>query len=266
MSSQVAVVFGAGPRIGKAVAERFISAGYRVATVSRSASEAPTLSADGRVLSIRADLSQSSSIPGVFATVKATFGAAPKVVVWNAASGAQPTDPDNMFTLPAADFEKDLVVAVTAPWAAAAEAFKVWGRESKETAGQRTYIYTGNLVPTIVSPRPGWVGFGTGKTGALHWLKVADLVYRDKGIRWVRPGGQGGVLAQNQARHLHLFGLRKLFPPRLEVHVTWVIVRLTNIVRFFYADGRLADGSPDFKVDAEGHANMYFTLAEDYGA
>lgn len=75
----VVLIIGAGPRIGRSVASRFASNGYKVALVARNLSEG--FSAEG-YLNIQADLSDPNSVPSIFQTVGKAFSV-PNIVVFN---------------------------------------------------------------------------------------------------------------------------------------------------------------------------------------
>jgi NAD(P)-dependent dehydrogenase (short-subunit alcohol dehydrogenase family) len=181
-TAPIALIFGAGAKIGAATASRFASAGYRVATVSRSGPETPTVQPDTGALAIRADLSSPSTVPSVFEAVRAAFGAAPRVVIWNAAALTPPPEAGNMFSIDTAALAKDLGVMVTAPFEAAKEAVRAWTAEGEGITGRR-FIYTGNYLNRVVKPTPFMTTLGTGKSGAAYWIHQADLVYKEKDIR-----------------------------------------------------------------------------------
>lgn len=77
--SPILLILGAGPNIGKHVAQAFAAKGYRVALASRTdhGTTGPNQ------IYIPVDLTKPDTIPGVFEKVKAEFGAAPSVVVYN---------------------------------------------------------------------------------------------------------------------------------------------------------------------------------------
>ena len=79
-SSPVALIFGAGKNIGAGVAKAFSAEGYKIATVSRTATTDP-ISNEGR-LHIESDLSDPNDVSGVFETVRKRLGH-PSVVVYN---------------------------------------------------------------------------------------------------------------------------------------------------------------------------------------
>jgi len=79
MASRVAIVLGAGPNIGTKVAERFTSAAYKVAVVSRSGKSVPPSTA---ALSIAADLTDPDKVHSIFEEVRKKLGE-PSVVVYN---------------------------------------------------------------------------------------------------------------------------------------------------------------------------------------
>lgn len=79
MSSPIALIFGAGSRIGAATTTTFINAGYRVARISRSQNPADDTST---LLNIPADLVRPESVEAAFATVRKAWGE-PSAVVYN---------------------------------------------------------------------------------------------------------------------------------------------------------------------------------------
>jgi NAD(P)-dependent dehydrogenase (short-subunit alcohol dehydrogenase family) len=99
----ILLILGAGPNIGASLSRSFASKGYKIATTSRRGGleESNTNSADH--LSIKADLSDPSSVAGVFEKVKQKWGV-PSVVVYN---GKYPTTlyslPDRQATTPQND-------------------------------------------------------------------------------------------------------------------------------------------------------------------
>jgi hypothetical protein len=77
-SSKVLLILGAGPRIGKSIADFFSSKGYKVAVAGRTLSSFESSS----TLLVKADFTDPSSIKGVFEKVKEKLGV-PGVVVYN---------------------------------------------------------------------------------------------------------------------------------------------------------------------------------------
>lgn len=76
-TSRVALIFGAGSNIGADLVKGFLGAGYRVATVSRSARSGPA--AD--TYPIQADVSDPKAIPGIFAQLASAGLPFPSVVM-----------------------------------------------------------------------------------------------------------------------------------------------------------------------------------------
>jgi len=171
----VALIFGAGVNIGAALVKEFTKAGYRVAAVSRNTTAADAAGAD---LSVSANLADPSVVPAVFARAHKEFNTFPSVIVWNAATRTPSPDKTNIFSVPTADLNKDLAVAVTSPWAALNEAVKKW-RE-----GERgVFIYTGNIMAKSVFPHPDFTTLGTSKRAASYVVEAADVAYKAKGWR-----------------------------------------------------------------------------------
>lgn len=180
MSAQpVILILGSGPRVGAAVAKQFASTGYSVAIASRSASGGKT--AEG-YLSIKADLSNPSSISAVFDAVKAEFQSPPSVVVYNAAALTPPTD-DTLFSIPAESIAADLNVNTVSAYAAAQEAVKGWVDLPEDT--KKLFIFTGNMQNVVVVPMPLMLNLGIGKSASAYWVATADTLYSGHGYRWV---------------------------------------------------------------------------------
>lgn len=184
-SSRVALIFGAGANVGASLVKGFLGAGYRVATVSRSNRPTPT---PASTLSIQADLSDPSGVPGVFTQLHDAGWPAPSVVIWNAASLSPPaaSDPGNPLEVPLDAFDRDLAVMVKSPYVAAREAVRLWKEkeEGGEAAGRKgTFIMTGNLLPLKILPVPALVNLGVGKSAANYWVGLSDAALRKEGIR-----------------------------------------------------------------------------------
>src|SRR5436309_1842565 len=93
----IALILGAGPNVGAALARNFAKAGYSIALAARRVNSGT--SPEG-YLSIKADLSNPSSVPSIFQTVKSELGTSPNIVIYNAAAFTPPPDPDSLFSLP----------------------------------------------------------------------------------------------------------------------------------------------------------------------
>jgi hypothetical protein len=169
-SSPVMLLFGAGPRLGAAIAAKFAASGYQVATVSRKGTGGKT--SEG-YLSLSADLTHPESIPGVFAAVQKEFKAPPSVVVYNAGFYASPPDANNLFTLPLDKFRSDLSGNVLTPFAAVQEAAKGWATLPK--GAKKTFIYTGNGYNDLKVKETYAGSLGAGKSATASWIATADL-------------------------------------------------------------------------------------------
>ena len=78
-SAGVILILGAGPRLGRAIATKFASNGYKVALAARSFPDG--ISPEG-FLNIKTDLSDLTSVPMVFEAVEKSLGL-PSIVVYN---------------------------------------------------------------------------------------------------------------------------------------------------------------------------------------
>ena len=173
----VALILGSGPRVGAAVAKQFAHTGYSVAVASRKAAGGKT--AEG-YLSVKADMSNPSSIPAVFDTVKAEFQSAPSVVIYNAASLTPPSG-DDLFSIPTESLATDMNTNTVSAYAAAQEAFKGWKTLDKEA--KKVFIYTGNKQNTGIGPLLLTATLGIGKSASAYLIGTADTQYSKLGYR-----------------------------------------------------------------------------------
>lgn len=172
----VALILGAGPRIGTSVATKFASQGYKVAIVSRTGS-----TSNEGILSLKADFTDPASIPDLFSALEAEFHAPPSVVVYNAGARTVPPVENDLFSNPAEAFVSDFNVNVLSAYVAAQQAVRGWERLPAET--KKTFIYTGNALNTTILPMAATVNLGTGKSAASYWIGLADGLYQAKGRR-----------------------------------------------------------------------------------
>jgi NAD(P)-dependent dehydrogenase (short-subunit alcohol dehydrogenase family) len=179
-SKSVALILGAGPRVGSAVASKFASSGYAVALASRKGSGA--VNADG-YLTIKADLTKTESIKEAFGAAKAQFGSAPSVVVYNAAALTPPPVEGSPLSIPAESFVSDLTLNTTSPYVAAQQALEGWATLPQDVT--KAFIYTGNVLNVQILPVPLFLTLGVGKSASAYWIGTADAAYADKGYRWV---------------------------------------------------------------------------------
>ena len=174
----VVLILGSGPRVGASVAEQFASKGYSVAVAARKGTDSKT--PEG-YYSIKADFATPSSIPAVFAAVKSEFGAAPNVVVYNAAALTPPSDQTSVLSVAPEAVTKDLNINVVSPYVAAQEAVAAWATLPQET--KKSFIYTGNVMNEAIVPMPPMLTLGVGKSASAFWIGLADALYAAKGYR-----------------------------------------------------------------------------------
>ncbi|KAF2004253.1 hypothetical protein P154DRAFT_552126 [Amniculicola lignicola CBS 123094] len=163
-TNRVALILGAGPRIGASVAERFANDGYNIAVASRNGTGSKNSKG---FLTLKADFTIPESIPALFEAVKKEFHSLPGVVIYNAASFTMPQDQTSVLSVPADKVLSDLNVNITLP------------AEMK-----KTFIYTGNILNTVVLPIPMFLTGGMGKSATAHWIGVADTLYAARGFRF----------------------------------------------------------------------------------
>lgn len=174
-TTPVALILGAGPRIGISVAKKFASDGYKVAVVSRSGSGATTASDEG-FLSLKADFTNPGSIPELFKAVESEFHAPPSVVVYNAGARTVPPVENDLFSNPAENLVSDFNVNVLSAYMAAQQSVRGWETLPKEV--KKTFIYTGNIMNTTIIPIAAAVNLGIGKSASSYWIGLADTLHQ----------------------------------------------------------------------------------------
>ncbi|KFG82205.1 hypothetical protein MANI_004268 [Metarhizium anisopliae] len=149
----IALVLGAGPNIGQALARTFTNAEYKVVLVSRSAPN-EGIEQDG-FLRIGADLTKPECVSTIFSTVRQKLGD-PNIVVYNAGVLSRPLDISNLLTVDPADIESDMRLMNTTPYIAAREAV----------------------------PIPVLTTLAMGKSAASAWIGMAAELSKTKGYRF----------------------------------------------------------------------------------
>lgn len=239
--SPVALILGAGARVGMPIGRAFAAKGYRIALAARTVKEEDS-TADQ--LYIRSDFSDPESIADIFVKVKSQLGT-PHVVVYNGiannsvlllrgsltkpvtASSGTSQDAKNPLGLALKDFNHDFTIITTSAFMAAQQAVLAFN-ELPDSAS-RTFIYTGNC--TNVSPIIALWGSGAAKSASAHLIQCAAEAYKDKGFKYVN----------------HLL----------------CTTCLLKLCRFYYADERKPDGAPAYGgIDGPAHGVLYTELAE----
>lgn len=168
-----AIIFGAGPNVGVAVAKKFLKHGYNVVTVTRS----PLASLGDNHRHVAADLSDPSSVSGVFEKTRAFFGE-PNLVVYNANAHIA-VDKNDGVAPPVEEFAASLNINTISLYAAVHEAVKSFDNVK---AAHKTFIYTGNLLNKIFETR--FLALGVGKRASEYVLQLAQQSYGHKGFNF----------------------------------------------------------------------------------
>jgi NAD(P)-dependent dehydrogenase (short-subunit alcohol dehydrogenase family) len=178
VAKQVVLILGAGPRVGGAVASKFASLDYSVALASRKGTG--DIDSNGH-LSLQADFSKPETVAPLFEEVRKRLGVAPSVVVYNAAALTPPPDASSVLSISQDSFVKDININTISPYTAAQEAVK--GFASLSEGIKKTFIYTGNMLNTVIMPVPMVLTLGVGKSASAYWIGTADALYKEKGYR-----------------------------------------------------------------------------------
>jgi NAD(P)-dependent dehydrogenase (short-subunit alcohol dehydrogenase family) len=184
-----AVVLGAGPGIGRAVAQRFATAGMPVAVVARTRATVDAVAAGiaaaapGDVLALTADVSDEPALRSALEAAAERFGV-PDVVVYNAAL----IRADGPGELAAAGQLAAWSVNVVGALTAAAQALP-----GMAARGSGTFLLTGGMP----EPKAQYVSLSLGKAAIRALAAMLDEQYGPSGVHVatvtvagpVAPGG-----------------------------------------------------------------------------
>jgi len=180
MAPKVALILGAGARVGASVAKTFKDAGYSVAVVSRNP-DIKAAEAAGYV-ALSGDLAKPADVKAVFKQTAEKLGT-PSVVVYNAAAFTFPTDFTDPFSAGAEAFAADTAVNAVGGFAAIQEAVAGFGTLGDDVP--KVFIATGNVLPFQPAPAAG--SLGAAKAALAHLVDVAVRAFGGKGYRFYFP-------------------------------------------------------------------------------
>lgn len=168
-----AVILGAGPGLGRAIARRFAREGLPTTVLARSRStvEAVTTTLtdlDVPVLGLSADCTDETALRVALDEAYAAFGA-PDVVVYNAAI----IQADTVGTLSAGDHLDAWAVNVLGAHTAAGHVMPLMVAH-----GSGSFLVTGGMP----APKREYVSLSLGKSGLRTLVELLDLEYRPAGI------------------------------------------------------------------------------------
>ncbi|MGW1343512.1 SDR family NAD(P)-dependent oxidoreductase [Kribbella sp. NPDC002412] len=165
-----AVVVGAGPGIGAAVARRFARAGLSVGLIARSEATVKAVAdgITGDVLALTADSTDEVGLRAALDRVVDQYGV-PEVVVYNAAI----IQPDAVGDLTAQQHLDAWAVNVVGAITTAAHVVPAMAER-----GSGSFIITGGMP----EPKPGYASLSLGKAGVRTLVTLLDQQYGDSGI------------------------------------------------------------------------------------
>jgi len=176
-----AVIVGAGPGIGAAVARRFARAGLRVGLIARSETTVKAV-ADGLsvdVLALTADSTDEVGLRAALDRVVEEYGV-PEVVVYNAAV----IQPDAVGDLTARQHLDAWAVNVVGAITTAAHVVPAMAER-----GSGSFIITGGMP----EPKPDYASLSLGKAGVRTLVSLLDQQYGASGVHVATVTVGGGV-------------------------------------------------------------------------
>ncbi|MEU5821975.1 SDR family NAD(P)-dependent oxidoreductase [Streptomyces sp. NPDC047803] len=184
-----ALVIGAGPGIGQAVARRFAREGMPVALIARTRETATAAAESVAVLGVRtlplvADAADETALRDALDAAARDLGE-PDIVVYNAAA----IRPDAIGELSHRDHTDAYTVNVLGALTAAAHTLPGMARR-----GRGTFVVTGGM-PEM---KPQYVSLSLGKAGVRALVELLDAEYGPSGVH-VATVTVGGLVAPGTA-------------------------------------------------------------------
>jgi NAD(P)-dependent dehydrogenase (short-subunit alcohol dehydrogenase family) len=170
----LAIVAGAGPGVGMAVARRFAREGFALGLIGRS--EAPLIAAGASlgvpVAAAAADLAQPDGAARAIGTITEALGQ-PGVLVYNASAFMRMAP---VMDLPVADFMADVAVSLTGAFAAAKAVYPAM----RSSGG--CMLFTGGGLALAPQFGTGAVSLTAGKSGLRGFVHALAEELRPDGI------------------------------------------------------------------------------------
>ncbi len=194
LAGDVAIVTGAARNIGRAIAERFLEEGAKVAIADIDEDRAIATATDlddgtGRAVGIGVDVSDEDEVKSMVQTTEETFGPV-TILVNNAAI----VDRDGLFEVDVEEFDRVMAVNVRGPFLCTREAAKSMHRADRD--GRVV-----NIASTSAHvARPRGVAYGISKRGVLSFTQSAAnaLAADDIRVNAVSPTRTGSVLGKSE--------------------------------------------------------------------
>ncbi|NYI77590.1 SDR family NAD(P)-dependent oxidoreductase [Nocardioides panzhihuensis] len=168
-----AVILGAGPGLGRAIARRFAREGLSISLIARNRATVESVAAtladlEAPVLGLSADCTDESALRTALEKTYAAFGV-PEVVVYNAAI----IQADTVGELSVSDHLDAWAVNVVGAHTAAAQVIPKMTR-----SGSGTFLVTGGMP----APKREYVSLSLGKAGLRTLVDLLDQEYLSAGI------------------------------------------------------------------------------------
>ena len=189
-SDQLAVLVGAGPKLGRSLALRFAREGFNIALCARKIDALTPLvdeiTALGvTVLAFQADATNSASVEKLFEQVGANMGV-PNVVVYNVVNYS----PGTILTIPEAAFKQAWESSCLGGFLVGQQAARAMSAH-----GRGTIIYTG--ATASMRGRDGYINMTVGKAGLRAMAQSMSKELGPLGIHVAHVVLDGGMMAMN---------------------------------------------------------------------
>ncbi|KAG8749397.1 hypothetical protein FRC14_001399 [Serendipita sp. 396] len=202
----VALILGAGQRVGKAVASQLVTNGYKVALGSRSGTE----SGENGTIAVKVDVTKPEEVAAAFAKSERELGAPVSVVVYNTGAFSALPEKEEPFSLPYDKFVSDVTVGGTGAYFALQETISSFKKLPAETP--KVFIATSNLLG-VTPPVVNYMSLGLQKHTLAYLVQIGNKGYPDKGYRFylaTQVGEDGGHPGPEMSGEAHAIAYSNL--------------------------------------------------------
>ncbi|CAG7851099.1 SubName: Full=Uncharacterized protein {ECO:0000313/EMBL:CCA74784.1} [Serendipita indica DSM 11827] len=184
----VALILGAGSRVGSSVASKLVANGYKVALGSRSGG---TEKPEENTIGVKVDVAKPDEVAAAFVTAEKELGAPVNVVVFNTAGFSPLPVPGEPFSKPYDRFLQEITVGALGAYAALHETIKSFKRVSEDKP--KVFIATSNLLG-VIPPVTNYFTLGNEKHNLAYYVQAGNTAHADQGFRFylaaqVSPSG-----------------------------------------------------------------------------
>lgn len=171
-----ALIFGAGSGVGKALATKFATNGFKVALGSRSGYSGDPQNPIPNAIAVKVDVTKPEEVQAAFHKTESTFGSPVNVVVFNVGILTPSPSPKDPFSLPYDRFLSDVTSGGLAAYSVLQRAVESFKRI--EECQPKVFIATSNTLG-VTRPVASLTALGSQKKQLAYFVESGHQTYND---------------------------------------------------------------------------------------